>query len=115
MITIATDSNTNDIFLDGGGNIAISLDINALANISKNKVLTNLGEPQYNAEDGIPYFETIFTDNPKIDLFQAAIVQELERLNEVQRVSNFEYEQNEGVFSYSLIEHTTFGDIQLNG
>lgn len=114
MITISTNEN-NDIFLDSSGNIAMSTDINALANVSKNKVLTTLGEPEYNQLDGIPYFETIFTDTPKIDLFQAAVIDTLESLDEVQRVTNFDYEQNNGVFSYSLIEKTTYGDIQLNG
>lgn len=114
MITISTNEN-NDIFLDSSGNIATSTDINALANVSKNKVLTTLGEPEYNQLDGIPYFETIFTDTPKIDLFQAAVIDTLESLNEVQRVTNFDYEQNNGVFSYSLIEKTTYGDIELQG
>ena len=81
----------------------------------KNKVLTTLGEPEYNQLDGIPYFETIFTDTPKIDLFQAAVIDTLESLDEVQRVTNFDYEQNNGVFSYSLIEKTTYGDIELQG
>lgn len=114
MITISTNEN-NDIFLDSSGNIAMSTDINALANVSKNKVLTTLGEPEYNQLDGIPYFETIFTDTPKIDLFQAAVIDTLESLDAVQRVTNFDYEQNNGVFSHSLIEKTTYGDIELQG
>ena len=114
MITISTNEN-NDIFTDTTGNISTSLDIKALANVSKNKVLTTLGEPEYNQTDGIPYFETIFTDTPKIDLFQAAVIDALELLDEVQRVSNFEYSQNNGIFSYSLTETTTYGNIQLNG
>jgi len=114
MITIATSEN-NDIFVNASGNLATSLDINALANISKNKVLTTLGEPEYNQLDGIPYFETIFTDTPKIDLFQAAVVDTLEILENVQRVSNFDYTQNNDVFSYSLLETTTYGNITLEG
>lgn len=114
MITISTDQN-NDIFIDSSGNIATSQNINALANISKNKVLTTLGEPEYNQLDGIPYFETIFTDTPKIDLFQAAVIDTLETLDNVQRVYGFEYTQENGIFSYSLIEKTTYGDIQING
>lgn len=114
MITISTNSN-NDIFINSSGDISTSVDINALANVSKNKVLTNYGEPEYNQLEGIPYFDTIFTDTPKIDLFQAAIVKSLESLDDVNRVSNFDYSQNNGIFSYSLIEHTTFGEVQLNG
>ena len=114
MITIATNSD-NDIYRDVSGNLAMLTDIKALANVSKNVVLTTLGEPQYDQQNGIPYFETIFTDTPKIDLFQAAQVDALEKLADVNRVSNYEYTQENGIYSYSLIEHTTFGDIQLNG
>lgn len=114
MITISTNEN-NDIFIDSTGNIATSEDIQALANVSKNKALTTLGEPEYNQLDGIPYFETIFTDTPKIDLFQAAMINSMESQDEVQRVSNFEYTVNNGVFSYSLTEKTTYGDISING
>ena len=115
MITIATDNNTNDIYVNTSGNIATSNDIVALANVSKNRVLTNLGEPQYNQPFGIPYFDTIFTDTPKIDLFQAAVIQNLEEQEEVQRVTNFDYTQENGTFAYSLIEKTIYGDIEFNG
>ncbi len=114
MITISTNKN-NDIFIDSTGNIATSEDIQALANVSKNKALTTLGEPEYNQLDGIPYFETIFTDTPKIDLFQAAMINSMESQEKVQRVSNFEYTVNNGVFSYSLTEKTTYGNISING
>lgn len=114
MITIATNSD-NDIYRDSSGNLAMLTDINALANVSKNVVLMTLGEPEYNQLDGIPYFETIFTDTPKIDLFQASQIAALEALPDVNRVSNYEYNQDNGVYSYSLVEHTTFGDIKING
>ena len=74
-----------------------------------------MGEPEYNVLNGIPYFDTIFTDTPKIDLFQAAIIETLEKTDEIERISNFDYKQDDGVFSYSLIEHTTYGEINLNG
>ena len=116
MITISTaNDSTNDIYINASGDIAMSEDILALANVSKNRVLTTKGESEFNQLEGIPYFETIFTDRPKIDLFQAAVVQSLEAQEEVQRVSNFEYTQQNGVFSYSLTEKTTYGDITVNG
>jgi len=114
MQTISINQN-NDMYLDASGNIAITQDINALADISKNKVLTNYGEPEYNALDGIPYFETIFADKPNVDLFQAAIIETLENTENIERISDFEYKQNNGIFSYTLTEHTTFGEIVFNG
>lgn len=115
MITIATSENNNDIYIDASGNLAISENTAALANVSKNAVLTNYGELEYNAEKGIPYFSTIFADTPLIDLFQASIIQTLSDLDKVQRVSNFEYEVKDGIFSYSVKEKTEYGDILING
>ena len=114
MQTISINQN-NDIYIDTSGNIAIKNDIEALADISKNKVLTTLGEPEYNQLEGIPYFDTIFCDNPKIDLFQAAIIQTLKDTENVSDVNNFNYTQNKGVFSYSVTINSDFGDVQLNG
>lgn len=114
MQTISINEH-NDLYIDTCGNIAITQDINALADISKNKALTTLGEPRYNIQDGIPYFETVFTDTPKIDLFQAALIDAIENTENVQRVLSFDYTQNNGVFSYSLIEKTIYGEVQLNG
>lgn len=114
MLTIATNEN-NDIYVDSSGNLAILQDINALANVSKNKVLTTLGEPQFNQLDGIPYFETVFTDTPKIDLFQVKQIEALENLEHVNKVSNYTYTQENGVYNYSVNINSDFGEIQLNG
>lgn len=114
MKTIGTNQN-NDIYIDSSGNLAILTDINALANVSKNAILTTQGEPQYNQESGIPYFETIFTDTPSIDLFQAAQIATLENLENVNRVSDYQYSQKDNIFSYSVKIDTTYGDIIING
>lgn len=114
MKTIGTNQN-NDIYIDSSGNLAILTDINALANISKNAILTTQGEPQYNQENGIPYFETIFTDTPSIDLFQAAQIATLENLENVNRVEEYNYSQANNIFSYSVKIDTTYGEIIING
>ena len=114
MQTISINQN-NDIYVDTSGNIAMGKDKYALSDICKNKVLTTLGEPEYNQTAGIPYFETVFCDTPKIDLFQTAVIETIEQTDNVNRVTNFDYDHNNGVLSYSLISNIDFGDIQLNG
>lgn len=114
MKTILTN-NKNDIYLDAGNNLAIGEGLTAGANISKNAVLVTLGELEFNTTGGVPYFETIFNDFPLVDLFQAAVIRTVENLPFVTRTSNFSYSVNNGVFSYSVIEHTDLGDIVLNG
>lgn len=114
MKTILTNDN-NDIYLDAGDNLAIGEGLKAGANVSKNAILVNYGECEFNTDVGVPYFETIFNDFPLIDLFQAAIIRVLENLPFVQRTSNFEYEINNNTFSYTVTEKTDLGDITING
>jgi len=114
MKTIATDSK-NDLFINAQGNIAITKDIEALANISKNAVLVNQGELEFNKQKGVPYFETIFADSANTDMFQAHIIHTLEDLDGIERVAAFSYSVKDGVYSYSVEEITEYGTVVLNG
>ena len=114
MKSILTNKD-NDIYLTSGGNLAIGEGLEAAANVSKNAVLVNYGECEFNTTIGVPYFDTIFNDFPLIDLFQAAIIRVLESLDFVQRTFNFEYKQDGNIFSYSVTEKTDLGEIQING
>ena len=114
MKTLGINDN-NDIYIDATGNITVKEDIYALADISKNKVLTNMGELQYNTPEGIPYFNTMFCDHPDVVLFQASIINTLEKTENIKKVSNFDYKQNGDVFSYTVTENTAYGDIKING
>lgn len=114
MKSILTNKD-NDLYLDASKNLAIGEGLEAAANVSKNAVLVNYGECEFNTTVGVPYFDTIFNDFPLIDLFQAAIIKVLEQLSFVQRTFNFEYKQDGNIFSYSVTEKTDLGDIQING
>lgn len=114
MKTLATDKN-NDLFINAEGYIAVSEDLDALANISKNAVLVNRGELHYNVLNGIPYLETIFSDSVNTDMFQANIIQTLEGLEGVERISAFSFDIKDGIYSYSVEEITEYGTVVLNG
>lgn len=114
MKTILTNKD-NDLYLDAGGNLAIGEGLEAAANVSKNAVLVNYGECEFNTTVGVPYFDTIFNDFPLYDLFQAAVVRVLERLEFTDRTYNFNYTDNNGVFSYSVTIKTNLGEILING
>ena len=114
MQTISINQD-NDIYIDANGNIALTSDIQALSDVCKNKVLTTLGEPQYNQLNGVPYFETVFCDISKPDLFQAAVIQTIENTEHVIRTSDFAYTQNNNVLSYTVKIISDFGEILLNG
>lgn len=114
MLSIATDEN-NDIFLDAFGNLATVNGIEAVAQICRNKVLTTYGELVYGTNEGVPYFETVFTDTPNLELFQNAIVETLQAVEGVVRVKSFEYSVTGGTLSYTAEIQTVYGDMVLNG
>lgn len=66
-------------------------------------------------DGGIPYFSTVFTDPPNIELFQNAVVQALQNVEDVTQVKSFEYSVNGGTLSYTAEIQTTYGDMTLNG
>lgn len=114
MKTIALNKD-NDLYLDDGGNLALALESDAMSEISKNIVLTNKGELEFAILNGLPYMETIFSENGNFDIFQAEIIQALEKLDGVQRVSSFSYIVVDKVYSYSVTLITDYGTVVLNG
>lgn len=114
MLSIATDEN-NDIYLDEFGNLAVVTGLDAVAQVCRNTVLTAYGELIYDVDVGIPYFETVFTDPPNIELFQNAVVEALQNVEGVTRVKGFEYAVNGGILSYTAEIQTIYGDMTING
>lgn len=98
--TIATDEH-NDIYLDGGGNLAISADREALANIVLNVFRTNYGELQFNIDDGIPYFATIFNNAPNIRMFEAFLRDRALAIPGIESVGAFSYNVTETPVQFS--------------
>lgn len=114
MLSIATDEN-NDIYLDEFGNLATVTGLEAVAQICRNTVLTAYSELIYNVDGGLPYFETVFTDPPNIELFQNAVVEALQQVEGVTQIKSFDYSIFEGTLSYTAEIVTVYGDMTLNG
>lgn len=114
MQTIATNEN-NDIFLDSKGNLALKTEIEAIGNVSVNAVKTLRGEMSLDTTIGVPYFDTIFSTPPEIELFQAYVTDTLNRLDGVNRLTAYTYEQNNGFYSYKAKLDTIYGEVIING
>lgn len=114
MITITTNNN-NDIFIDKYNNLSMTSNIDALANVIKNVILTRYNELLYNQEKGVKYFETIFNDKPDITSFQVSIIKEVLKVDKVLKVINFKYEIINNLFKYELLIQTEFGEVIING
>lgn len=98
--TIATDEH-NDLYLDGAGNLALASDREALANIVLNVFRTNYGELQFNTDDGIPYFATVFNNAPNVRMFEAFLRDRALAVPGIESVGAFSYNVTETPVQYS--------------
>lgn len=114
MKTIQT-SDTQDIFLDGNGNIALSEDILAVENICENAVLTLKGELRLDTLAGIPYFDIVFGAHPNLELFKKYIIETLEKVEGVLSARDFNVDFGDGILKYSVTIETKYGEAVLNG
>lgn len=64
--TLACNAN-NDLYLVDGRNLQFLTGQDACAQNLKQKTLMVLGEDQYNTNDGVDYFGTVFTPQPDYD------------------------------------------------
>lgn len=113
--TIATTKDTNDIFLDASGNLAMAEDKPAIANIVLNVVRTNRGELQYNKSAGIPYFDVLFVANPNLRIWADFLRKETLRVPGTISITDFTYKVTNEVLTYSMTVETNIGDVVVNG
>lgn len=112
--TIATDEH-NDIYLDGAGNLAMSKEQDALANIVLNVFRTNYGELQFNADDGIPYFATIFNNAPNVRMFEAFLRDRALAVPGVESIGAFSYTVTDTPVSFGNGDNKrTYNESHLN-
>ena len=114
MQTISIND-SNDIYLTSSGNLAIDTDINAMGDIFVNKSQTRKGELLYDTEKGIDFFNTIFNSPSYPELFQNEVITQLEDTQATQKITSYESEQNNNVYSYTVKIQTDYGEIALNG
>ena len=108
MRTLAINTN-NDIFLDASGSLAFAQDIDAQAAIATNKTRTLLA-----AQAGIPFFDVVFNKfDPK--LFEQFLRQTLLETPGAVKVTQYNYEIQNGVLTYSAVLTTDLGEATVNG
>lgn len=113
MITIGIND-TNDIYLDNSGNISLKSDILAIQDIALNNVRTLYGEVPFNVSAGIPYFDVLFVAHPNIELFKQYVTEEIEKIDGVIEITEFETEIKDGVLHYELTILTKYGEATVN-
>ena len=116
MRTLAANVNNNiagvafnDLYLDGDGNITVSLDTQAVLEGCAQAAMTLLGEMVLNTDQGIPYQQVIWVGVPNIQQFNAALrVAFLSEPNVIEVVS-LTTNQTGNTLNYSATIRTFFG------
>ena len=104
----------NDIYLDSGGNIAVSTNIQAILENCAQAAKTRLGEEVLHTDQGIPYFTTVFIGVPNLPQTQAAFRAAWLAVAGVLEVISLIMTQEENTLLYTAIIRTTEGIGELN-
>ncbi len=112
IITIQTDD-LNDILIKDGRNIVFINGAAACAQSLQNKGLMRLGEDQYNIEDGVDYFGTIFTPQPNYDAARATISENILAVPDVLSIQTLTINVIADVFTYTAEINTIYGAINV--
>ena len=116
MITFATDSSTNDMFLDGTHNIATKSDADAILNVVQNALRTLKAEIQLDLTVGVPYFETILQiQSPDVSVWEGYMIQEAEKINGVIRVNYMRSKIENNILTYEMELLTEYGTGLITG
>jgi hypothetical protein len=110
--TIQDDDN-NDIALADGRNIVLISGAFACSQSLRNKSLMRLGEDQYNIEDGVDYFGTVFTPQPDFDAARASITSNLLEVPDVQSLQSLTINVIGDVFTYTAEVNTIYGSLRI--
>lgn len=122
MQTLSANVNNNipgvsfdDIYLNEQGNISISYDLQAVLEACAQAAQTVLGEIIFNANQGIPFFETIWEGVPNINQYTAALRLAFLNVPNVVEVVSLMTTQVNNEFQYTAVIRTTFGSGGISG
>lgn len=113
MKTFDTDEN-NDIFLVNNG-FAFVYDVEAVAKVAENVLLTQRGELEYNTKRGIPWFETVFSSVRNLPAWSASMRSSLKKVSNVTGLTSFDYDVSGNTVEYVAKINTIYGEATVNG
>jgi len=103
----------NDIFLDSSGNLSISTGLPALVEICLNVTKAMLGEMVLTINNGLPYFQAVFTGVPNLAVFQTYLINALNGIDGVNSVQNVSMSLNDNMLSFTAVISTIYGTTTL--
>lgn len=116
MIRTLARAANNDIFLFAG-QLAMVDGMFAQSQIIKAAILTVKGELQFDTEQGIPYFDTVFKNQNNIYLWRAFVIRRVREFDWVKDVTSFEHtvDNENHVINYTMTLVTNDGAVTIRG
>ena len=108
MKTLAVNDNI-DIYLGDDGNLAMVSDLDAVLQGCEQEARIRLGELPYAQSQGIPFFESVFTDSPDLGLYEMYLRRQFARVDNVVKVQSIAFNIDGNTLAYEAIIITTFG------
>lgn len=113
--TTVSGASFNDIYLDRFGNISLSVDLQAVLENCAQAASTRLGEEVFNVNEGIPYFDTLFSGVPRQQPLNAALRAAWLAVNGVLEVVSLMTDQVGNTFTYTAVIRTAYGTGGISG
>lgn len=105
---------SNDIYTSHG-NLAISEGVEAIAQACQCAIRTLRGELALNVDEGIPYFDVLYTNFPNLDLLKAYMMENIQKIDGVIAIKSINFDINGEKLNYVMEIKTTEGEATING
>lgn len=112
--TFATDEK-NDLFIGKDGGLSVASGIVAVENIAAQVAKTLLGEMILATDQGLPYFEAVWTGSPNLPQFEAAFRAAILAVDGVTGITSLTLQQVGDRLTYAAEIETVFGAGSVNG
>lgn len=112
MRTFAT-TDTNDLALVGRS-LSLASGIDAVLLVCRHCAQAILGEMVFAADQGMPYFETVWVGAPSSAPFEAAFRERIAQIEGVESIESLEVFQEGDVMRYSARILTIYGAGEIN-
>jgi hypothetical protein len=112
--TFATDS-TNDLYIGETDTLVLVEGVEAVKFAAEQAVRTLLGEMVLAADQGLPYFEALWTGTPNLQRFEAALRQTILAVADVRSILTLDITIAGQNVRYVAEILTSYGPVALNG
>lgn len=105
----------NDLHLDPSGNLAVSVDLGAVAAACEHVMQAVLGEMVFATGRGLPFWETVWGQSPNRTAFENAARKALRGVPGVTSVPSLGAQVRDGVLTWQAVIETSFGQSAIGG